>query len=156
MGGITYLTQDLTAVTTGIIAHGVNCQGVMGSGVARALRDKWPSIYPAYQILCAKAETASELLGRVQYVTPRLSDVSVANCFTQVFYGRDGKRYADVQAVEKCILQVAQSCNQLKLPLYMPKIGCGLGGLSWENDIEPIVKSISDAYPNLEIYICDI
>lgn len=156
MGGITYLKQDVTTVTNGIIAHGVNCQGVMGSGVARALRDKWPAIYPPYQQLCARAETDVELLGRVQYVTPRRSDVSIANCFTQVHYGRDGRRYADPEAIEKCLTQVAQSCNQLKLSLYMPKIGCGLGGLSWETEIEPMLQTISITYPDLEIYICDL
>ena len=31
------------------IAHQVNCQGVMGAGVAKALRNKYPELYSQYQ-----------------------------------------------------------------------------------------------------------
>ena len=52
---INYLTKDITTVDRGIIAHGCNCQGVMGSGVARFLRDKYPQIFPEYAKMCVKA-----------------------------------------------------------------------------------------------------
>lgn len=32
----------------GIIVHGVNSQGVMGSGVAKQIKDKWPEAYGSY------------------------------------------------------------------------------------------------------------
>src|SRR5271167_114181 len=55
---IKYLNKDITTVDEGIIAHGCNCQGVMGSGVARFLRDKYPQIFPYYQDLCGQANLA--------------------------------------------------------------------------------------------------
>ena len=40
-----YIVQDITTVEPpGIIAHGVNCQNIMGSGVAKALFQKWPLV----------------------------------------------------------------------------------------------------------------
>ena len=30
------------------ICHQVNCQGVMNSGVAKQIREKWPEVYESY------------------------------------------------------------------------------------------------------------
>ncbi len=37
-----YVSGDIRCVSSGIIVHGCNAQGVMGSGVALALRTTWP------------------------------------------------------------------------------------------------------------------
>ena len=36
-----------------VIAHQVNCQGKMGSGVAKVIRDKYPKVYETYLNTCA-------------------------------------------------------------------------------------------------------
>ena len=41
--------DDLLGATHGIILHGCNAQGVMGSGVAKLIRAKWPGAYAAYR-----------------------------------------------------------------------------------------------------------
>ena len=40
--------SNITEVTQGVIVHGCNAQGVMGSGVAKQLRAKYPEIYVDY------------------------------------------------------------------------------------------------------------
>lgn len=133
----------------------------MGSGVAKALRDKYPTIFNPYTLMCAEhANTPSELLGQVCFVDVGLdvipnTELIIANCFTQEYYGRDGKRYADANAVKTaCDVAVALAV-ELGLPFYMPKIGCGLGGLSWEDEIEPIITEIANNY-NTTVYVCDL
>jgi hypothetical protein len=37
-----------------VVAHQVNCVGVMGSGVALAIRDKYPRVYTEYLEFCNK------------------------------------------------------------------------------------------------------
>ena len=45
------------------ICHQVNCQGKMNSGVAKAIRDKWPEVYIQYLKKYADADGyADELL----------------------------------------------------------------------------------------------
>lgn len=44
-----YIKKDITTVNWGIIAHGVNCRGRMSSGVAAAIRSKWPIVYDKYR-----------------------------------------------------------------------------------------------------------
>ena len=121
----------------GIILHGVNCQGVMGSGVAYAIRMKWPLVYQQYLRYVAAYRPGQHLLGMTQYV-PVDETVEVVNCFTQEFYGRDGKRYASYDALDRCMTRL--SMVDRSLPINFPKIGCGLGGLDWN-----VVKEIIDS-----------
>lgn len=39
---------NLLDIESGIIAHQVNCKGVMGAGLAKQIRLKYPIVYQAY------------------------------------------------------------------------------------------------------------
>ena len=150
---IEYIEKDLTTVGMGIVAHGVNCQHKMGSGVAKAIREKWPTAYNVYM-----AEPKGKaMLGTANMIA--VGDLNdqlwVANCYTQVFYGYGGGQYADADAIERSIGQVAQWADIYNLPIFMPKIGCGLGGLKWE-DVLPGVERINENNNRVTIYICDL
>jgi len=40
---------DILKVKSGFIVHQVNCQKVMGGGLALAIRKKWPIVYERYK-----------------------------------------------------------------------------------------------------------
>ena len=139
---INYCKKDITTVTFGIIAHGVNAQHAMGSGVALAIKTKWPKIYTTYM----NSPKGREMLG-----TAHIVDVSedntplfVANCYTQEFYGPGDRKYADQKAIISCLDSVLTFARYHdNIPLWMPKIGAGLGGLDWETEVCPIVEYIA-------------
>jgi O-acetyl-ADP-ribose deacetylase (regulator of RNase III) len=135
MANIEYRKGNLLDVQYGVIAHGVNCQGVMGSGVALAVRQKYPQAYEDYRNFCASniLGGSASLLGEVQCSTEK--NIVVANCFTQNFYGT-GKRQVNYEAVAKCF----ESLNQQTDRVNIPKIGAGLGGGDWKV-IEAIINS---------------
>lgn len=142
--------KDITTVTHGVIPHGVNCQGVMGSGVAKAIKEKWPEIYNQFK----NGGTGKKMLGEVQYSHVGKS-LWVLNCFTQEYYGRDGKRYASLEAVQEALGAVFSFAATKKLPVCMPKIGCGLGGLSWSDEVMPIVTELSATY-DVSVFVYEI
>lgn len=147
---INYIEKDVTTLTSGVIAHGVNCQGVMGSGVAKALRDKWPVIFETYSLL----PKGKPMLGLANMV--RVGDrdeLFVVNCFTQIFYGVGGK-FADPDAIETSLSQAFMWADFYHLPLYMPKIGAGLGGLDWKEEVEPIVEALDTLWSRVDTYVC--
>jgi O-acetyl-ADP-ribose deacetylase (regulator of RNase III) len=158
---LSYIKKDVTAVEHGIVAHGCNCQGVMGSGVALAIKHKWPAIFTPYVDMCRTHNKSADLLGIVLYdrverneSPPR--EVIVANIFTQQYYGRSGIAYANLEAVATGLDHVMQTALERCLPVYMPRIGCGLGGLDWDTQVGPIVKKLVSDYPSVEVYVCDL
>lgn len=152
---INYEIKDITTVQRGIIVHGVNCQGRMGSGVALAIRNKWPEAYNRYMMLCRNTTKKENLLHTSQFVIVD-EDLYVGNLFTQVFYGYDGKKYADLQAVKRTLEDAFKFAKGLQLPLYMPKIACTRGGLNWEFDVEATVKHYVNKYPDVYLTVCDV
>lgn len=159
---IHYENLDLTTVSAGIVAHGVNCQGKMGSGVALAIRQKWPSVYKAYRAYWEKNQRdKAGLLGFVLYVDTQEGikafglELYVANIFTQLYYGRDGAKYANPEAIEQGLTTVAAFARQRKLLVYMPRIGCNLGGLDWETEVKPVAEKVAGLFPDIEFVVCD-
>jgi O-acetyl-ADP-ribose deacetylase (regulator of RNase III) len=143
---ITYIKGDLFAENHKIIAHGVNCQGVMGSGVAKIIKEKYPWAYTAYKDFCELRDPIY-LLGEVRPCWND-EDVLILHCFTQLEYGKDGRRYISYDAVDDCMKRIADNmywkgvigpnkiCSD---PIAMPKIGAGLGGGEW-SIIESIIN----------------
>ena len=146
---IKYRKGNLLDVTHGVIAHGVNCQGVMGSGVAKCVRDKYPHVYYGYRSRCLLTE-GKELLGQVQLLSGTYSAgtqvyppdelLVIANCFTQDRYGID-KRHVNYEAIAQCFAKLNNRVpNMYDCTLHIPKIGAGLAGGDW-NVIEAIINS---------------
>jgi len=144
---------NLLDITRGIIVHGCNCQGVMGSGVALAVKTKYKEVFKAY----SNTEPA---LGRVVICTSVIDDVCekykmwvdqtlpkelyIVNALTQNSYGSDGKRYVDYDAISACFYQVKMVAKELKLPVYFPLIGAGLGGGDWAEISKRIDQVLGD------------
>lgn len=148
-----YSTDNLTSTECSAIIHGCNCAGKMGSGVALAIRNKFPDAYEAYM------NTREYHLGFI--ILAESNGKTIGNLLTQESYGYDGKRYAHPIAItnalhEFCLYWIKKNnYNLLGLPpIASPKIGCGLGGLSWSEDVEPIFSGISELY-GIDFWIYD-
>lgn len=129
------INGDITSLDRGVIIQQVNCQGVMGAGVAKALYTKWPIIKQKYECFSSRSHKEA-LYGMVQTinVTPQLT---VYNSFSQFGYGTQEKQTNEsmlinnINMICKAYAGVnAQSGNYI--PVYVPYgIGCGLGGGNW-------------------------
>lgn len=153
---INIIKKDISTVTSGIVAHGCNCLGLMGSGVALAIRNTWVQAYIEYVTFCDIFKgPRRNLLGMVQTVNIT-DDLVVANCFTQEICGNDGLRYADLRAVKEALENVFAYAQHRNMPVYIPKIGCGYGGLSWEKEVEPLLLDLLTDHPALELFVCEV
>jgi O-acetyl-ADP-ribose deacetylase (regulator of RNase III) len=124
----------LEEVTSGIILQQVNCQGVMGSGFAKAILDKYPEVYKQFRNLSqrflSQDPSGASLLGECQLVRVA-PDLFVANLFGQQYYGRTGAKYTKYDALDSSLHFLANLKDELNLPIHHPDIGCGLGGGKW-------------------------
>jgi O-acetyl-ADP-ribose deacetylase (regulator of RNase III) len=145
------LSKNLAAVEApAIVMHGVNCQQTMQSGVAKALFTKWPQVREDYMSILKN----EMVLGKISPINVD-EKLFVINCWTQQNYGYDNKSYADVSAIKTCVLEVIKFSNKIKINnIYSSLIGCGLGGLSWEQDVKPIFLEAEEKHPHINITIC--
>lgn len=141
-----YKVGNLVEAPENIIAHGCNAQGVMGSGVALAIRNAFPRAFQEYKNHYAKYGL---FIGDNVYA-PTDGKI-IVNCITQEYYGREKTRYVSYDAIASCMKKIKS--NILLYSVAMPKIGSMLGGGDW-NVIEAIIKSeLNDRL--VTIYVLD-
>lgn len=139
---ITYIHGDLLNTECQYICHQVNCQGKMNSGVAKAIREKWPEVYELYkekydEIINSILPT-SRLLGEAQIITLKdeylENDIlqKVVNLFAQDYYGYDGRRYTSYDAFWNCLNVLKNNTPPNSSYAFPYKIGCVRGGANWE------------------------
>ena len=138
----------------GILVHQVNCQGVMGAGLAKQIRQLFPKAYNDYIIACKSNNTThntSNLLGKVYYSQVNNNQI-IAHLFGQNYFGYKGV-YTDYNALNKGFKNINSVAKKYNLPVYIPyKIGCGLAGGDW-NKVQSIIKAnLTDC----EYYICKL
>jgi O-acetyl-ADP-ribose deacetylase (regulator of RNase III) len=122
-----------------IIVQSVNCQGKMGSGLAKAIRDKYPQVYDLYR---AEYELEMLELGYTSYIEVE-PDKYVANICGQEFYGYDGKQYTNYDALRNGLEDVKMMAQALNVDVVIPyRIGCGLGGGDWDGVVLPMVEEV--------------
>lgn len=144
--------------------HQVNCQGRMGSGIAKAIKEKWPVVYDEYvqkyqeredEILRTSSNfeyipsTGETLLGEIQLVRIDV-DKTVVNMFAQEHYGYDGKRYTSYDGFWSCLGQIREFVPLGSKIGFPDHIGCGLGGANWEVIKTMIWEALSEDY---DVYI---
>lgn len=129
-----------------IICHQVNCQGVMGSGLAKQIRSKYPEVFDQYKEYCKYIQYPKQLLGKALPVKCWDGKI-VFNLFGQLYYGKDGKQYTDYDALRECFKNIKRSVLFETGDLYhktiaIPfQIGCGLAGGSW-NIVYNIIEDV--------------
>lgn len=134
---IEIIQKDISTVEKGTILQQVNCQGVMGSGVALAIADKWPIVkimYEDYVQYHTQRNERSKLLGLWQAVTVA-PGLKVINVFAQMDYGYDGEKYTNYEALSMALdsLARAELIGYEKPSMYIPyNMGCDRGGGDWE------------------------
>ena len=110
-----------------IFCHQVNCQGVMGSGVAKQIRSKYPEVYREFK------QIKEPILGFILPVFTKDGRICI-NMFAQDGYVKD-KRYTDYDAFKECLEHISFFMNirsKNKPSIAFPYgIGCGLAGGDW-------------------------
>lgn len=156
MAKITFHDGDLLDSKCEVIGHQTNCQGVMGAGIARTIRDTWPRVFGQYKLFCVKRRMEGKSpLGSCQlvYVDDEHSRI-VANLFGQEIYGR-GKCKTDYEALRKALHSLANNSFVRKqaLSIGFPYLmGCALGGGDWDIVLPIIEEEFSDYPGDIQIW----
>ena len=105
------------------LAHGCNCAGAMGAGIAVAFRDRYPAMFHEYKARCADGRFT---LGDVFVWTEGAR--TIFNLGTQ----RTWRTRAELGAIERSVATMIAAAEERGVRrIGLPRIGAGLGGLSW-------------------------
>jgi O-acetyl-ADP-ribose deacetylase (regulator of RNase III) len=150
-------TDPVSDTKYNIIVHVVNDEGVMGAGIARTIREKWPHVYSKYvSLFKSPAKDRATAQGQIQIVRAD-GDLFVCNLFGQSgigpFYGLPAVRYG---AIEEGLLRlnhrIATANDKTSVSLHMPRIGCGLAGGSWAKVQDVIERVFEDSDIPITVY----
>lgn len=130
------LIQALKQGSIQCIAQQCNCFNTMGSGVALAIKNAFPS---AYEADCKTVKGDKSKLGG--FTMTAIVEGYVFNLYGQYNYGKDGNQYTNYEALRGALRNMAFKLKSLGFAgtIGLPKIGAGTGGGDWET-ISEIIK----------------
>jgi O-acetyl-ADP-ribose deacetylase (regulator of RNase III) len=132
MATITYYTRrDIFEQEAEAIINPVNCEGVMGKGLALEFKKRYPDTCRAYK-------HSNIQIGQM-FIYPLLPDAKFSYIIN--FPTKDKWREpSKLEYIEKGLIDLVAQVKRLGIKsLAIPPLGCGLGGLNWY-DVKPLIE----------------
>lgn len=127
------------------IVNPVNCVGVMGKGLALAVKSRFPEVFEKYASACGSGKMK---IGNLQLV--KTSDRWVLNFPTKKHWRGASK----LEFIEAGLKKFVKTYRRRQIAsVAFPPLGCGHGGLKWEQ-VEPLMRRYLEKLANIEIYFC--
>ncbi len=148
---VQYISGDLftNRVNAQAFAHGCNCKGSMGSGIAVGFRERYPDMYDEYRRRC-KMMPRQFNPGDV-FLWKADDKPWVFNLGTQEDYWRSRATY---EAVEQALVAMKRLADDEGIrTIGIPRIGAGYGGLSWKK-VRAIIERLFTDWPGT-LYVYD-
>lgn len=142
-GSLVYLKGNIFSSPAEVIVNPVNVFGVMGKGLAAEFKRRYPAMFKRYKKFC---DNKSFSVG--QLFISREADYSVL-LFPTKKHWRGGSK---LEYVEAGLKKFVDTYGQKGInSIAFPKLGCGYGGLKWE-DVRPLMEKYLRELP-IDIYV---
>lgn len=144
--GITYVKTSIFDSEADAIVNPVNTEGVMGGGLAKQFRDKYPWMDVEYRRLC---ETGKMKIGSLFVYVSKSDSKTIINFPTKEQWRNNSK----LKYIESGLKEFVNIYKDLEIhSVAFPKLGCGLGWLDWLTEVKPLMeKYLSDL--DIDVYI---
>lgn len=150
---IEYVSGDIFESKAEAIVNPVNCVGVMGKGLALQFKKRFPENFEVYKDVC---EHNGIKLGQMlvcDYSSKRVVSASwgsvlpcgdgngvIPRCIVNFPTKGHWRDKSELRFIEKGLASLAQCIKEEGInSIAVPPLGCGLGGLDW-NDVRPIIE----------------
>ena len=147
---IEFVKGNIFDIDVDAIVCPVNCVGVMGAGLALEFKKRFPGYYKDYKRSC---NATKDLRLHIGYILPHNKIVTKTNFMILSFptkkHWRDNSKIEYVAEGLLSLINVIKA-NEIK-SIAIPALGCGFGGLKWNDVKQLITNNLSDL--NIEIYV---
>lgn len=149
--------KDIFTSDADALVNPVNCVGVMGKGLAKEFKKRYPNMFDAYQEACKKKITR---IGRVQVFTHHVlgEDLKYLINFPTKQHWKDKSELFFIRYGLLDLTLKLRSINASRKHFYpikkiaIPALGCGEGGLDWA-DVKPlIIEHLEPLKIELDLY----
>ncbi len=150
---IEYVTGNILDGPEQFLVQGCNAQGVMGSGLAKQIREDYPKVYVEYR---RAYEDGDNFLALGEMVWVDVEDRIILNAITQQNFGRNPNVvYASYDAIEQVVKTIDEELGSVDSPprVAFPLIGCGLANGSWKI-VSQIIEDHSTSFQPV-VYLWD-
>jgi O-acetyl-ADP-ribose deacetylase (regulator of RNase III)/uncharacterized protein YwgA len=145
---IIYKVGNILDAKADALVNTVNTVGVMGKGIALQFKNEFPENYKEYTDAVNRKEIA---VGKVQIVPVNgINGVKyIVNFPTKAHWRNPSK----IEWIKDGLKDLRKQVQALKIEsIAVPPLGCGNGGLNWD-DVKPlIVEALSDLEVNAYVY----
>ena len=127
-----------------VLVNPVNTVGVMGAGLAKQFKQRYPEMYKSYRRFCLAGQFQ---IGMLQLYEAK--DGKVVCNFPTKNHWEEASKLEHIEAGLQKFVGTYQEKGIVSVAF--PKLGCGLGGLDWDQQVEPMMRKYLDDV-SLSIY----
>ena len=144
---IYYVSGDLLESDSEALVNAVNCVGIMGKGIALSFKKKFPNMFLQYKEACSLKLIRPGKVSIYQ-INDSLNTRYIIN-FPTKDHWRQKSRLSYISEGLKDLVRVIDKYHISSIAI--PMLGCGNGGLNWNDVIELIEFFLSDL--NCSVYV---
>lgn len=139
-------TKSIFDVDVDAIVNPVNCVGVMGAGLAKRFKQKYPKMYYEYKRICCEDRLSP---GGTYVFFDVPTNTHIINVATKDHWNSPSTyRY-----IVDGLFNINAEIKKYRIrSICIPKIGCGLGGLDWNIVYGHIRDIIHNENDELTVY----
>jgi O-acetyl-ADP-ribose deacetylase (regulator of RNase III) len=132
---------DMFSLNCDALVNPVNCEGVMGAGLAAKFKSKFPASFLEYKEWCStKSPKPGDVLRTFEF------DSTIYHTATKGFWKNPSRIEYIISALDNLHEFISADFKKYgTLKVAIPKLGCGLGGLSYDR-VRPLIVSMIDRF----------
>lgn len=139
------LKADIFKSHADILVNPTNCVGVMGKGLALEFKKRFPTNYAQYALACRRGIQPGEIF-------PVTSESKIIINFMTKDHWKNPSNLEWIDAGLAKLATWYDTDEYRKLCMSVPQLGCGLGGLLWEDVLTLMEKHLGE-FENVRILI---
>lgn len=150
---INYVTGNIFDSNAAILVNPVNTKGVCGKGLALQFKERFPENYAFYRSMCnSNKYRGGDLLWWENLITDTKPDFICNFCTKE-----DWKDLSKKEYIEKGLITLANELDNISVyninsKVAIPKLGCGCGGLDWQEVKQLIEEILCDVEQEVIVY----
>ena len=141
-------TGDILGTDAEALVNTVNCVGFMGRGLAQQFSKAYAPNLKAYQAACKRGEVTP---GRMFiHATGQMTNPKFIINFPTKRHWKGKSRLEDIEAG---LVDLVVRIQELGIrSIAIPPLGCGLGGLDWDQ-VRPRIEKALVLLPDVQVYL---